>query len=477
MPQVDQLLCDRYQLQRSLSENASQQTWLALDRHSQPPERVIVKLLAITPDRPWEQVKLLAREAQVLQRLDHPRIPRYRDYFELDQLAGSRFLWFGLVQNQVPGESLQQSLDRGRRFTAAEIEQIATETLAILDYLHHLQPPILHRDIKPSNLIRGTDGHIYLIDFGSVQDRAALEGVTFTVVGTYGYVPMEQFGGRAVAASDLYALGATLIHLMTGVAPADLPHPHARIQFAERVSVDPGLVAWVGQLTAPDLADRLSTAAQALDALKHRQHLSLPPTQRQPTGSRIQLKKSSDRLFVKFPPQGWPGVSWHDLLRGSCVAFLLWRTVSHASIKVLIANVWTWDFLYWSVWVALLSSVCIWMFFSLVTAFSQTVIVGDRTQFTLYRQLFGIKFGRRHINIPRFSPRNAEIDQGSWEILKPIVQAMPKHLVDKVVERWFVDRERGNLIMHDIDLSNNAIAEVEQLWLRQEIQDWLDSGH
>ncbi len=459
MPQVDQLLCDRYQLLRSLSENASQQTWLALDRHSQPPERVIVKLLAITPDRPWEQVKLLAREAQVLQRLDHPRIPRYRDYFELEQLADSRFLWFGLVQDQVPGESLQQSLDRGRRFTAAEIEQIATETLDILDYLHRLQPPILHRDIKPSNLIRGTDGHIYLIDFGSVQDRAALEGVTFTVVGTYGYVPMEQFGGRAVAASDLYALGATLIHLMTGVAPADLPHPHARIQFAERVSVDPGLVAWVGQLTAPDLADRLSTAAQALDALKHRQHLSLPPTQRQPTGSRIQLKKSSDRLFVKLPSQGWSGVCWPNLLMGSWIAFLLGHSLYGISIKALIANFWTWGFLFWSVfWVVVCGALCLLTFSSssLVTAFSQTVIVGDRTQFTLYRQLFGIKFGRRHTtNVAKSLPRSAKMDEDARARLEATMM---------------------ELMVYGRALHGTAIAEVEQLWLIQEIQDWVDSG-
>lgn len=74
----------------------------------------------------------------------------------------------------------------------------------------------MHRDIKPSNLIWGEDQHVYLVDFGAVQAQAAVTGVTFTVVGTSGYAPLEQFWGRAVAASDLYALGATLIHLLTG---------------------------------------------------------------------------------------------------------------------------------------------------------------------------------------------------------------------------------------------------------------------
>ena len=71
---------------------------------------------------------------------------------------------------------------------------------------------MLHRDIKPSNLILGEDEQVYLVDFGAVQDKVAPSCTTFTVVGTYGYTPMEQFGGRAVPASDLYALGATLIH-------------------------------------------------------------------------------------------------------------------------------------------------------------------------------------------------------------------------------------------------------------------------
>jgi serine/threonine protein kinase len=314
MPHVGQILNNRYKLLKLLNENASQQTWLAIDRQHQPPDQVIVKLLALNPQMHWDQAKLLAREAQVLQKLNHPRIPRYRDYFELDHLAGSRFFWFGLVQTQVPGHSLQQWLDQGRHFTEAEIEQIAIEALTILTYLHQFQPPILHRDIKPSNLIWGEDNHLYLIDFGSVQDRAALEGASFTVVGTYGYVPMEQFGGRAVAASDLYALGATLIHLMTGVAPADLPNVNAQIRFADRVSLDPTFVNWVGQLTAPDLADRLKTAPLALDALKHRQQLGLPLVNRRPTGSKIQLDKSIHRLLIKIPPRGGAAISWRYLL-------------------------------------------------------------------------------------------------------------------------------------------------------------------
>jgi len=75
--------------------------------------------------------------------------------------------------------------------------------------LHELSPPVLHRDIKPSNLIINSENNVYLVDFGAVQSRGAVTGVTFTVVGTSGYAPLEQFWGRAVPGSDLYALGMT----------------------------------------------------------------------------------------------------------------------------------------------------------------------------------------------------------------------------------------------------------------------------
>jgi len=224
----NQCLKERYQLQEKLGRTAAgRQTWLATDLQSN--EQVTVKLLAFSPEMQWEELKLFEREAQVLQALNHPRIPRYRDYFSLDQEAGLQLPWFGLVQDYIPGYSLQELLDKNKRFSEKQVRAMATQVLDILIYLHELSPPVLHRDIKPSNLILGEDKQVYLVDFGAVQAQAAVTGVTFTVVGTSGYAPLEQFWGRAVAASDLYALGATLIHLLTGTAPADLPQKEGRL--------------------------------------------------------------------------------------------------------------------------------------------------------------------------------------------------------------------------------------------------------
>ncbi len=267
MLQVEQILQNRYQIQRQLGNNGVRQTWLATDLQATDVDNslVVVKLLAFGGTVQWDDLKLFEREAQILKQLNHPRIPRYLDYFCVDD----RTLWFGLVQEYIPGESLKEQLNAGKRFSQKEVRKIAVEILKILMYLHELNPTVLHRDIKPSNLIWSEDNHIYLVDFGAVQDKAAKEGVTFTVVGTYGYAPMEQFGGRAVPASDLYALGASLIHLLTGTAPSDLPVQELRIQFIDRVNLNSGFVSWLEKILEPAPEQRFPTAREALEVLKN----------------------------------------------------------------------------------------------------------------------------------------------------------------------------------------------------------------
>lgn len=263
---VDQIIQERYQLQRQLSDNPVRQTWLAKDLQAIETDNhlVVVKLLAFGGPVQWEHLKLFEREAQVLKQLDHPRIPKYQDYFHIDEQT----LWFALVQQYIPGKSLKELQTEGKRFTESEVRQIATQALNILIYLHELNPQVLHRDIKPSNLIWDHKGYLYLIDFGSVQDPSPAVGSTFTVVGTYGYAPMEQYGGRTVPTSDLYALGATLIHLLSGTSPADLPQYDAHIQFRHLVNGSPSLLQWLEMLTEPSVEKRPSSAREAKQFLE-----------------------------------------------------------------------------------------------------------------------------------------------------------------------------------------------------------------
>ncbi|MFN8903424.1 MAG: serine/threonine protein kinase [Pseudanabaena sp.] len=299
----------RYQLERQLGQNAGRETWLAKDLQKEN-ELVVVKLLAFGGNVQWEDLKLFEREANVLKQLDHPRIPKYRDYFSIDDSS----LWFGLVQEYIQGDSLREYIAKGHKFTESQVKKIAIAILEILIYLHELSPQVLHRDIKPSNLIlsesEGDTPTIYLVDFGAVQDRASAEGKSFTVVGTYGYAPMEQYGGRAVAASDLYSLGATLIYLLTGISPADLPQDDdARIIFSDRTSASLHLLKWIQKLVEPTVKKRYASARLALQAIRESVQTPLPLTA--PPAPLVSMKQSSpvessrfsSSTRIYFPPE------------------------------------------------------------------------------------------------------------------------------------------------------------------------------
>ncbi|WP_333214116.1 hypothetical protein [Microcoleus sp. S36b_A4] len=117
------ILQERYQLQQRLGRTAAgHQTWLTVDLESQ--EQVTLKMLAFSPEMQWEELKLFEREAQVLQALNHPRIPCYRDYFSLEREAGSGLPWFGLVQDYIPGFSLQELLEKGKKFPEKKYEKL-----------------------------------------------------------------------------------------------------------------------------------------------------------------------------------------------------------------------------------------------------------------------------------------------------------------------------------------------------------------
>jgi eukaryotic-like serine/threonine-protein kinase len=263
----EQTLENRYEIKQQLGKKAGRRTLLASDRITQ--ETVIIKLLTFSSDFAWEDLKLFEREAETLKTLTHPAIPSYVDYFELDTTGKG----YALVQSYVEGKSLEEHIQAGRVFNEKALKNIASQLLEILIYLHSQHPPVIHRDIKPSNIILVENGYqrigkIYLVDFGSVQTLASKAGKTVTVVGTYGYMPPEQFGGYATSASDLYSLGATLIALATGIHPADLPQQGMRMDFAKLVSLSSSFMEWLECLTEPSVEHRLSSAAAALATLK-----------------------------------------------------------------------------------------------------------------------------------------------------------------------------------------------------------------
>lgn len=303
------ILAERYEVQRQLGKQTGRQTLLARDLQTQ--KLVAIKQLFLGSDFEWQHLKLFEREAETLKTLSHPAIPRYLDYLEIDEPDNKGF---ALVQTYVEGKTLEEHLTAGRTFSENEVKELAKSLLAILMYLHEQNPPVIHRDIKPSNILLhsrsgNSAGQVYLVDFGSVQNQAAKFGGTITVVGTYGYMAPEQFGGRSVPASDLYGLGATLIYLVTGLHPTELPQQDLRIQFADRAGqLNPNLIDWLEWMTEPSLEKRLSSAEEALRSLDENpfilNKINKNPLAVQPPESDIKLTKNSEFIETIIPPQG-----------------------------------------------------------------------------------------------------------------------------------------------------------------------------
>ena len=163
------------------------------------------------------------REATVLARLDHPNLPKVSDFFSEDNRDY-------LVMDYVPGEDLRTiMLDAQRQKTFLREDVVlgwVNQLANALTYLHNQDPPLIHRDIKPSNLKLAPSGILKLVDFGLVKMLAPDE-MTITVIqgqGTILYTPLEQYGSDGThtdVRSDIYSLGATMYHLLTGAPPAD----------------------------------------------------------------------------------------------------------------------------------------------------------------------------------------------------------------------------------------------------------------
>ena len=262
-----QILCDRYKVQRQLGEKNGRRTLLAQDLTTD--DFVIIKLLIVDDGLQPNDLKLFKREAEALKLLCHPSTPQYLDYFETDLPLVGRAM--ALIQTYLNGSSLADCVEQGRLLLESEAKHVARETLETLTYLHQLEPPIVHRDIRPNNILLSVGFEIgkpqvFLVDFGSVKSLSSGD-TALTQVGLNGYMSPEQATGLALAVSDLYSLGATLINAMTGVHPSTLQHGSLRIDFESALSLSPDWSDWLKRLTALSLDQRWKSAQEALDAL------------------------------------------------------------------------------------------------------------------------------------------------------------------------------------------------------------------
>ncbi len=499
---IGKLLNNRYEVLSQLGLKAGRKTFKARDLHSH--ELVVVKLLSFKGDFEWDDLKLFEREAQTLKNLSHPSIPGYIDYLELE----TPIKGFALVQTYIPTQTLEQYIKSGRVFTESEVFQIATKLLNILVYLHSFSPPVIHRDIKPSNILLADRtgnhvGDVYLIDFGSVQNAAVKEFGTRTVVGTYGYMPLEQFGDRTVPASDIYSLGATLIYLVTGSHPADLPVRDGCIQFEDLTSLSSEFTRWLKAITEPTLETRIKSASEALALLQQSKlttnnvsnylsnsfseiicgnwhwdgknwisedrhllinsfnnkfkPLSLKLTK--PSGSKVTLAKNKDNLQILIPPIGFhPSLIFLGLFATAWNSLTLIWTLGAFSSSTFPINL-----------LLLVLSLPFWgsglfLTYSLVfSLFGKVRLCLGKERITKFYQILGFDFQRpgasdkKDINkltyIPRHFVKNSDGEK---------TQVFAQLIISTGVRKYKLQ-------------DGGAIASESELeWLASELSDWLN---
>jgi serine/threonine-protein kinase len=188
----------------------------------------------------------LKAEAEILSKIDNPQVVKILDCFVEDYRGF-------LVLEYVQGDTLQSLVNRLGPQPEDQVVDWALQVCSVLSYLHHLEPPVVHRDITPDNLMLDQNEKIKVVDFNVAYQVDS--SATATVVGKHAYIPAEQFRGKPVPQSDIYALGGTLNFLLTGLDPEPITRSHPKII---RPEISQALDDIVAKATSTDLSKRYS---------------------------------------------------------------------------------------------------------------------------------------------------------------------------------------------------------------------------
>lgn len=335
---------ERYTVVRELGRGSFATTWLC-----EGPDGDVVAVKELRLGRPdgddrenpaWKHVELFQREAKVMSMLRHPSVPRVIEYFEHARDGGGFGLY--LVQQYVDAPSLRERMGQGSgaRTNAAgllggdELDRLIRGLLDVLEYLHGRAPPVFHRDIKPSNILVREDATPVLIDFGGVCFGWRPAGqVGTTVVGTFGYMPPEQLLGHVGATSDLYALGATLLEVVSGTPPHEFPFDNGRIEVPDNLPVEPRLRALLEALLEPAPRKRpaSATAARVIYDTAPTKQLALPT--RAPTAVIAVMAGDGPRFVELGPPPRDPEGEMADVYQDLIDPFALFRLIRNPIVR------------------------------------------------------------------------------------------------------------------------------------------------
>ncbi|MGD1863949.1 MAG: protein kinase [Phormidesmis sp.] len=277
--------------------------FLARDFDSPTQRKCVVKLfqppVTLTPQQMATAQRLFGKEAIVLERLglQHPQIPNLYAYFPLlvtNPLNNQSEELFYLVQEFIDGEDLEKILDRQGKFTETDVVKVLKAMLDVLGFVH--RNGAIHRDVKPSNIMQGKDGKLSLLDFGAVKEVTAPTGVQRgpTTICSPEYAPPEQImNGTVDQTSDLYALAATCVVLLTDKGSNELRDSISnRWKWQNHASASSSLTDILERMLQPNPRDRFSTASEVSAALNLTGQAPTPTPPIRIKGQGIKKKKT-----------------------------------------------------------------------------------------------------------------------------------------------------------------------------------------
>jgi serine/threonine-protein kinase len=254
----------QYQVLRTLGQGGMGTTYLAWDKTGSSygrPVLLVLKEMNADMAQVAKAQELFEREARTLKTLNHPGIPQYYDFFVE---AGKKYLAMELIH----GQDLEKRVLIAGPVTQRQAIEWMIQTCDILDYIHSCEPPLIHRDIKPANLmVRHRDNRIVVLDFGAVKEIGTAPG---TRIGAEGYSAPEQDRGSPVTQSDLYAIGPTLIFLLTATAPLKFYRRRGSgygFDVSNVPTITPQLRQVIDQVCEPKIRDRYQSAQELSKAL------------------------------------------------------------------------------------------------------------------------------------------------------------------------------------------------------------------
>lgn len=263
-------LKETYEIIKILGEGSNGKTWLAKQRDNG--RLVAIKALKFSDDE--KQLELFKREAHTLKNLNVNGIPKFLESVIPDNPMTDMCY---IIQEYVQLQSLQSYLDKNKRFSEQATILVLEKLTKILHVLQsQYVPPIIHRDIKPSNILSPSElkenSPLYLIDFGAVANPQKKNGGS-TIAGTFGYMAPEQLLGDVTIQSDYFAMGATAVHLLTGVSPSAMTSNVYRLNIDEVIRshaphTSRPMLHLLHWLLEPSVADRPKNTAVLLKAIR-----------------------------------------------------------------------------------------------------------------------------------------------------------------------------------------------------------------